>query len=160
MGAPFGMKTVDLMPSAVAASATPCAWLPALAATTPRARSSSLSVDMRFVAPRSLNAPVRCRFSALSSTRVPVQREIAPAESTGVGVTTPSMTVRARLMSSRPTTPAIVVSGPSDQGQHTGQVVGVVARVGVRTPHEQCLHAGALGAGDVGLVRVTDEEDL
>ena len=38
---PRGMKTVDLMPSSWAASATPWAWLPALAATTPRAFSSS-----------------------------------------------------------------------------------------------------------------------
>jgi hypothetical protein len=38
-GAPSGMKTVDVLPSSDAASATPCAWLPALAATTPlRAR--------------------------------------------------------------------------------------------------------------------------
>jgi hypothetical protein len=40
MGAPIGMKTVDWAPSSPAASATPWAWLPALAATTPRARSS------------------------------------------------------------------------------------------------------------------------
>ena len=32
---PAGMNTVALMPSICAASATPCAWLPALAATTP-----------------------------------------------------------------------------------------------------------------------------
>ena len=40
-GAPSGMKTVERMPSSWAASATPWAWLPALAATTPRAFSSS-----------------------------------------------------------------------------------------------------------------------
>ncbi len=34
----FGMNTVAAMPSIWAASATPCAWLPALAATTPRLR--------------------------------------------------------------------------------------------------------------------------
>ncbi len=38
-GAPTGMNTVDCAPSMPAAKATPCAWLPALAATTPRARS-------------------------------------------------------------------------------------------------------------------------
>ena len=37
IGAPCGMNTVALIPSSCAASATPWAWLPALAATTPRA---------------------------------------------------------------------------------------------------------------------------
>ena len=46
-GAPTGMNTVDAIPSIDAASATPCAWLPALAATTPRARSSALSPLIR-----------------------------------------------------------------------------------------------------------------
>ena len=46
-GAPSGMKTVERMPSSWAASATPWAWLPALAATTPRAFSSSLSRAIR-----------------------------------------------------------------------------------------------------------------
>ncbi len=41
IGAPSGMNTVARMPSIFAASATPCAWLPAEAATTPRARSAS-----------------------------------------------------------------------------------------------------------------------
>ncbi len=47
IGAPTGMNTVALMPSSCAASATPCAWLPADAATTPRARSSSVSRESR-----------------------------------------------------------------------------------------------------------------
>ena len=47
IGAPSGMNTVALMPSSCAASATPCAWLPAEAATTPWARSSSDSREMR-----------------------------------------------------------------------------------------------------------------
>ncbi len=46
-GAPAGMTTVALVPSAEAARATPWAWLPALAATTPRARSESVSRAMR-----------------------------------------------------------------------------------------------------------------
>ena len=41
------MNTVALMPSSWAASATPWAWLPAEAATTPRARSSGLSREIR-----------------------------------------------------------------------------------------------------------------
>ncbi len=47
IGAPSGMKTVARVPTSCAASATPWAWLPALAATTPRARSASLSRESR-----------------------------------------------------------------------------------------------------------------
>ncbi len=47
IGAPSGMNTVALMPSICAASATPWAWLPAEAATTPAARSSGDSRDIR-----------------------------------------------------------------------------------------------------------------
>ena len=47
IGAPSGMNTVDRMPSSWAASATPWAWLPAEAATTPRARSSGVSRKIR-----------------------------------------------------------------------------------------------------------------
>src|SRR3954471_14074398 len=115
---------------------------------------------MRLTAPRSLNAPVRCRFSALSSTRVPVQREIAPAESTGVGAMMPSITVRARWMSSRPTTAGMVVLGRGQDRQHSRQIVCVATRIRVGTAYEQRAHAGALGSGDVGLVGVADEEDL
>ena len=43
-GAPTGMTTVAAQPSRPAANATPWAWLPALAATTPRARSASESL--------------------------------------------------------------------------------------------------------------------
>ena len=47
IGAPSGMNTVDLMPSSWAARATPWAWLPADAATTPFARSASESREIR-----------------------------------------------------------------------------------------------------------------
>ncbi len=47
IGAPSGMKTVALMPRVWAARATPWAWLPADAATTPRARSASVSRAIR-----------------------------------------------------------------------------------------------------------------
>ena len=46
-GAATGMNTVVRQPSSDAASATPCAWLPADAATTPLARSSSVSRAIR-----------------------------------------------------------------------------------------------------------------
>ncbi len=42
-----GMYTTARMPSSPAANATPWAWLPALAATTPRAFSSALRRAMR-----------------------------------------------------------------------------------------------------------------
>ena len=69
------MKIVAWMPSSRAAQATAWPWLPALAATTPAARSSGESVASVFMAPRILKEPVRCRFSALSSTSRPVSRE-------------------------------------------------------------------------------------
>ena len=59
IGAPSGMNTVALIPSIRAARATPCAWLPADAATTPRARSESESRESRTNAPRILKEPVR-----------------------------------------------------------------------------------------------------
>ena len=60
-----GHATVAVVPAKLAASATPCAWLPALAATTPWRRCSSVSREMRGYAPRILNEPARCRFSHL-----------------------------------------------------------------------------------------------
>ena len=58
--------------SSSAAKATPWAWLPALAATTPRARSASDSLAIRKSAPRTLNDPVRCRFSHFRKTGPPI----------------------------------------------------------------------------------------
>ena len=46
-GAPTGMKTVERTPSSEEARATPCAWFPALAATTPAARSTGLRPAIR-----------------------------------------------------------------------------------------------------------------
>ena len=48
---------------ALAASATPCAWLPADDAITPQARSSSLRLAILIYAPRTLNEPVFCKSS-------------------------------------------------------------------------------------------------
>ena len=74
-------STVASTPKARAASATPRPWLPAEAAMT-RGRSrprSSASAAMRAAAPRSLNDPVRCRFSSFSQTSAPVRRPSAGA---------------------------------------------------------------------------------
>jgi hypothetical protein len=75
IGVSRGMNTVARAPASRAAQATAWPWLPALAATTPAARSASVSVPIVLTAPRTLNEPVRWRFSALSSTRRPVRRE-------------------------------------------------------------------------------------
>src|SRR5262245_26155322 len=62
-------------PSSRAAHATACPWLPALAATTPAARSSGVSVDSLLTAPRTLTEPVRWRLSAFSRTSRPTLLE-------------------------------------------------------------------------------------
>jgi hypothetical protein len=82
-GAASGMKTVEVHPSSDAASATPCAWLPALAATTPCARSCSDSRAMRTYAPRILNEPARWRFSHLIETGPPTSFDRARIPSSG-----------------------------------------------------------------------------
>ena len=69
------MKIVAAIPASRAAHATAWPWLPALAAATPAAFSSSVSDAIVFTAPRILNAPVRCRFSAFSCTGRPLSRE-------------------------------------------------------------------------------------
>ena len=58
--------------------------MPALAATTPRARWSASSRAMRLYAPRGLNDPVRCRFSHLSRTSWPVRSDRMREATTGV----------------------------------------------------------------------------
>jgi hypothetical protein len=75
MGACSGITIFASTPVRVAASATPWAWFPALAVTTPAAFSASESVLMRFVAPRILNEPVRWKFSSFRWTSAPVMFE-------------------------------------------------------------------------------------
>ena len=58
---------------------------------------------MRLWAPRTLNEPVRCRFSAFSATVAPTRREISPAETTGVVRTLPRIVSAARSISATPT---------------------------------------------------------
>src|SRR5690606_6964102 len=95
------MKIVDSIPSSRAASATPCAWLPAEAATTPRARSSGVSLDMRLKAPRILYEPVRCSDSSLRYTGEPRCSASTRDDSMGVTLTTLVTTSRAALIASR-----------------------------------------------------------
>src|SRR5476651_735364 len=92
---PTGMKMVERMPSSRAAKATPCAWFPADAATTPRALSSSLRWTRRLYAPRILYDPVRCRFSHLSQTSEPSTSDSERELSIGVTSMTAPTTARA-----------------------------------------------------------------
>src|SRR5579859_962551 len=102
MGASAGTKIVARIPASRAAQATACPWLPALAATTPAARSASPSVEILLYAPRILNEPVRWRFSAFSETSRSASRENVSDRNTGVTRATPSRRARAASMSRRP----------------------------------------------------------
>src|SRR3954470_22339204 len=99
-GASSGTRIVAVVPSSFADSATAMAWLPDDTATTPRARSSVGIDETLLYAPRSLNAPPRCRHSALSSTVAPSRSSSASLRSTGVRTATPSSTLAARSTSS------------------------------------------------------------
>ena len=80
------MNTVARTPASRAAQATACPWFPALAATTPAFRSFVREgCDAVRRAPRTLNEPVRWRFSALSQTGRP-QRRVSVSEG-NAGVT-------------------------------------------------------------------------
>ena len=92
------------MPSRPAASATPCAWLPALAATTPRVPllppTAGRSARTR---PRTLYEPARCRFSHLSQAGPPSAAVSGREGSSGVVRMTPASSSRAARTSARPT---------------------------------------------------------
>ena len=64
-----GMNTVARTPSSCAASATPCAWLPALAATTPRARSRRVEPGDPRVRAADLERPGALQVLALQPRR-------------------------------------------------------------------------------------------
>src|SRR6476620_5626754 len=99
MEAPIGMYTFAVEPTRDAASATPCAWLPADAATTPAAFSCADSRAIRTYAPRILNDPVRCRFSHLRCTGPPTAWASGRDDSIGVYLATPCNSSAAALTS-------------------------------------------------------------
>ena len=68
-----GMNTVAVIPSIAAASATPCAWLPALAATTPRARCAASSRAIRGVRAADLERARALQVLALQPHRAGAQ---------------------------------------------------------------------------------------
>src|SRR5664279_5154191 len=100
MDAPTGMNTWAVDPTRDAASATPCAWFPADAATTPAARSLAVSREIRTYAPRILNEPVRCRFSHLRNTGPATAAASGRDDSIGVYLATPRSSSAAALTSS------------------------------------------------------------
>jgi hypothetical protein len=87
-GVVTGMTMVACVPSFCAASATPCAWLPALAQITPRASSAGLRCAILLYAPRSLNEKTGCLSSRLRRMWLPVRREIEGATSSGLSIAT------------------------------------------------------------------------
>src|SRR6266508_4960824 len=91
------MNTFDPTFRSADASATPWAWLPALAVTTLEPGDSSL---MRRYAPRSLNDPVRWRFSHFRTRGRPAIFDRLTGRSTGVTRVTPSRTRAAARTSS------------------------------------------------------------
>lgn len=99
VGVTTGMTIVAGTPSVWAASATPCAWFPADAATTPAARRAAGARAIMLYAPRSLNEKTGCVSSRLSSTVAPRRADRRGAASRGVSFAT-SYT-RAETMRSR-----------------------------------------------------------
>src|SRR4051794_9181142 len=143
------MKTVAVRPSSWAASATPCAWLPALAATTPRAFSSGDSRLIRVYAPRILKEPARCRFSHLRYTGPPTRSDSARLYSSGVGRTTPASTSRAARTSSSVTGNVVIdMAGVWHLAACSGTVDPAPADV-VRCAGDARFGAAKAAAGDV-----------
>src|SRR5581483_12031492 len=95
-GASDGTNTVQGTPKACAAAARPAPWLPALEATTPWARAAGPSCATTFIAPRTLNEPVRCSHSHLSHTSPPRKSERPGDRTSGVRATCGAMRSAAR----------------------------------------------------------------
>src|SRR5207253_585129 len=98
--------------------ATAWAGLPALAATTPRFRSCGVSSANLLAAPRSLNDPVRCRFSSLKWIRAPQSSLNGSESGHGVTPTMPRMRSRAARTSCR-----VSIARQGDRAGPPGQVV-------------------------------------
>ena len=113
------MQTTARIPSIDAASATPCAWLPAEEHTTPRARSSSERRESLLSGPRILYEPVRWNSSALSRTSRPVSSSSALDVSRGVRCTNGVTFSRAATESGRAAVliPAILTDSGGEGGE-------------------------------------------
>src|ERR1700722_1894075 len=124
------MNTVALMPSGAAEKATPWAWLPALATTTPLARSSSVSRASRVNPPRALKDPVRCRFSHFRYTGPPSFSDSTLDRSSGVREIVPCISSRAAATSSGPTGKVVMaaVSHPGTASRRAHYAVSVTTQ--------------------------------
>src|SRR5678816_981810 len=87
-GVVCGITIVAGMPRHRAASATPCAWLPAEAQITPRRAMVSDRCAILLYAPRTLNENTGCRSSRLNSTALPRRRLSRGASSSGDSIAT------------------------------------------------------------------------
>ena len=99
-GRPSGMTIVASMPSSRAWWATPWAWLPAEAATTPLARCAASSPSRKLRAPRSLNEAVYWKFSNLRTISAPVISDSVREAEHGVSTTAPRIRSAAAATSS------------------------------------------------------------
>ncbi len=96
------MQTTARMPWILAASATPCAWLPADEQTTPRRLSSSDISANLLSGPRILYEPTRWNISAFKRTSYPVRSPSCREASSGVRLMCGAMRARTCRKSSRP----------------------------------------------------------
>ena len=101
------------MPRVAAARASAAAWLPDECAATPRAASSSPSDCTAFVAPRYLNAPMRCRCSHLRNSVAPAHASSVTLVITGVRCTNGAMRVAATRTSANDAMTTTPVHGAS-----------------------------------------------
>ncbi|MCO4699707.1 hypothetical protein LRR80_05804 [Streptomyces sp. RO-S4] len=98
-GAERGITTVAFTSSAAAVTASAMPWLPPLTATTPAARSASLSASSFAAAPRTLNDPVRWSSSSFAVTGAPSSAESPGLGTVGVRTTCPAIRSAAASMS-------------------------------------------------------------
>src|SRR5438874_9564425 len=96
------MTTVTWTPCARPAYAIAWAAFPALIVTTPARRASGESRDIALTAPRTLNEPVRWRFSSFRNASAPIRSPSEWLETRGVRRMWPAITGRARWASASP----------------------------------------------------------
>ena len=128
------MQMTARMPWILAASATPCAWLPADEQTTPRRFSSSESCANLFSGPRILYEPTVWKHSALSRASNPVRSLSCRDVSSGVCLMWAAMRARASSKSRR----VSVSIGGRERGEASG----------VRAAGDSCV--GSSGCGSKG----------
>src|SRR5438132_3445991 len=145
---------VAWIPRRWALKATACAWLPALAATTPRLRSSAVSSANLLAAPRSLNEPVRCRFSSLKWICAAQSSLNGSERGHGVTATMPRMRSRAASTSCK-----VSMARQGDRAGPSGQAVmwdeGVSAMGCASSRKDSVWRLGVRMAGKAS-VRVVD----